>query len=244
MRSGRAGARPHLVQIPAARRSACWRRLRSRSYSRVRSRSRRGLPSARSLSGAGAVGGAALLQAGFAERAIRRGLGLAAIHAQSRRAALSGALVEAFEIAPAACGDVAASHGGLLAADAEKNGRTARRRRAGRTSGEAAVSTLLEERGRVGSERLGWLHDAVPFVPVRENGGRTPPPDIHPPPRSRPSSSFRRRKRADVGSIRGYVHCTSTLRVETDDEDVTGSAKEDNQATWVICDGADGAGGD
>ena len=90
--------------------------------------------------GAGAVGGAALLEAGFAERAIGRGPGLAALYAQSRRAALSGALVVALEIAPAPFGDVAASHDGLLAAIPEMDGTTARRRRAGRTSGEEAVS--------------------------------------------------------------------------------------------------------
>ena len=42
--------------------------------------------------------------------------------------------------------------------------------------GEAAADEVGEERGRVGSERLGWLHRAASFVPVRESGGRTPSP--------------------------------------------------------------------
>ena len=180
VRSGRAGSRPHLVQIPAALRSVCWRRLRSRSYSRAFSASRRGLPSGPEPGGAGAVGCAALVQARFAERALRRGPGLAALDAQPGRAAFLGALVEAFEIAPPLPGDVAASHDGPLPADPKMDGKDVplapgRQDRPGREP-----STLLEERGRVGSERLGWLHGAVSFVPVRESGGWMPSPG-HPP---------------------------------------------------------------
>ena len=71
--------------------------------------------------------------------------------------------------------------------------------------GEAAADEVGEERGCVGSERLGWLHGAVSFVPVRENGRGCPPPDIHPPPRSRPASSSRRCGGMNVASWQGGV---------------------------------------
>ena len=95
--------------------------------------------------GAGAVGGAALLQARLAERALRRGLGLAALEAEPRRAALLGALVEAFAIAPPFPGDVAASHDGLPPADSEMDGR-------GSASGHSAAAPASGQTLALGGE--------------------------------------------------------------------------------------------
>ena len=42
--------------------------------------------------------------------------------------------------------------------------------------GETEADEVGEESGCVGRKRLGWLHGAVSFVPMRENGGGTPSP--------------------------------------------------------------------
>jgi len=100
--------------------------------------------------GAGAVGGAALLQAGLAERALRGGRNLAALEAQPRGAAFLGALVEALQIAPPLLRDITLSHDGLPAADSEMNGKMPRRLprptsrgRDGRTSRKGPSALLL-----------------------------------------------------------------------------------------------------
>ncbi len=87
-----------------------------------------------------AVGGAAPLRTGLAERALGRGLGLAASHAEPRCATLSGSPVIARKVVPAPGLDIAVSHNGLLPANPGVDGRTPRRQQAGRTSGKEAVS--------------------------------------------------------------------------------------------------------
>ncbi|MDE0058840.1 MAG: hypothetical protein OXP07_12015, partial [Defluviicoccus sp.] len=85
VRSGDAWALPHFVQMPAARRSACCWRLRSRSYSRVRSGSRRGLPSARSR--AVRARSAARRFSRHGSQSVRSGAGSALPHLRQRPAA-------------------------------------------------------------------------------------------------------------------------------------------------------------
>ena len=63
---------------------------------------------------------------------------------------------------------------------------------------EAAPDDVGEERGCVAGKHLGWLHGAVSFELMNGNGGDLLP-DIHPPPRSRPSSSSSRRVCRDGG---------------------------------------------